>query len=511
MKLLYIIILSSFSILVNAQSKQDYIWLLGIDQGLEAGNQAYRFDFNVRPFEILESNNGLGFSQSNASICDADGNLLFYTNGCAVLNRNAAVMPNGDSLNYDIWMDVFNWDDCRLGYPGTQNIIILTNPGNANLFYILHKPMIYNGSGQEDGIPLQYTVVDMSLDGGLGAVIEKNVDFYTGKNCLSSYLTSIRHANGIDWWVIQPIVEDSIFLTYLITENGIERKADQNTHQYFNFFRSSASGTARFSPDGTKYALYNFYDQLHIYDFDRSTGMLSNHQKIEIYNEEDIDVDDIRFSSVEWSPNSRFIYTASYYRLHQVDTWEGDIQQGVRLIDTYNWTQNPFSTNFFLMAQGPDCRIYMCPTNGTNSYHLINHPDELGVDCDFVQNGIVLPVASGAASFPNFPRFRVDEEEKCDPTIVSVFGNAVYYRRDLEVYPNPSLGVFQVKLPEARMDKMVVTDLYGQVVYEKELSKFTLLEQVDITNLPAGTYNVEVYPLNNEARIFYGRQVVKVE
>ena len=28
-----------------------------------------------------------------------NGNLLFYTNGCAVMDRNLNLMPNGDSIN----------------------------------------------------------------------------------------------------------------------------------------------------------------------------------------------------------------------------------------------------------------------------------------------------------------------------------------------------------------------------------------------------------------------------
>lgn len=512
MKYLFVLLaFSLYTISSHAQSKQDYIWIFGLDASSSEEDLAYRFDFNTVPFEIFESNNGLGFSSVNASVSTIDGDLLFYTNGCAVLDKNADVMPNGDSLNYDIWIEVFNWDNCRYGYPGFQDIMILNHPGNTDLFFILHKTIMYNGPGEVDSITLQSTVVDMSLNGGLGDVIEKNTTAYSDSNSMVSYLTAIQHDNGIDWWILQPIVEDSTFLTYLISENGIERQANQNTHQYFNRFRSSASGTAKFSPDGTKYALYNFYDQLHVYDFDRTTGLLSNHQKIEIYDEADIDVEDIRFSSVEWSPNSRFIYTTSRDNLHQIDMWEDNPQEGVRLIDTYNGTQDPFSTTFFLMAQGPDCRIYICPTSGTNSYHVINHPDELGVACDFVQNGIALPRPSGVGSFPNFPRFRVDEAEKCDPTIVSVLGNEVYYRRDLEVYPNPSSGVFQVKMPDLKMAKMVVTNIYGAVLYERTLNDFRYAEEIDITNLPSGIYNIEVYPTDNRERIFYSRQVVKVE
>lgn len=511
MKHLYVIIFLCSTISSYAQSKQDYIWMFGLDVSPIEGILGYRFDFNTESFEIQESYNGLGMDNNNASISTVDGDLLFYTNGCAVLNSNAEVMPNGDSLNYDIWMEVFNWDDCNYGYPGFQDIMILNAPGDDDLFYILQKTIMYNGPGEIDSITLQSTLIDMSLNGGLGDVIEKNRTLYSDSNSLVSYLTAIRHNNGIDWWVIQPLVEDSTFLTYLISENGIERQDNQNTHQYFNTYRSSASGTAKFSPDGTKYALYNFYDQLHIYDFDRETGLLSNHQKIEIYNEEDIDIEDIRFSSVEWSPNSRFIYTTSRDNLHQIDLWEDNPEDGIRLIDTYNGTQDPFSTTFFLMVQGPDCRIYICPTSGTNSYHVINYPDELGIACDFVQNGIVLPMSSGFASFPNFPRFRVDEEEKCDPTIVSTLGNEVYYRRDLEVYPNPSSGVFQLKMPELKMAKIVVKNIYGVVLYESMLSDFKFSEEVDITNMPNGIYNIEVYPRDNIERIVYSRQVVKVE
>jgi len=510
--LLFLFIFLLAFLTVSSQSKQDYIWLLGIDRLPEPGNQSYRFDFNIKPFEIQKANNGLGINSNNASICDENGNLLFYTNGCAVLNQNAVIMPNGDSINADKWKEIFNFDNCDLGYPGFEDIIILNLPNEKNLFYILHKPYKFNGFGKKDSVHLLYTIVDMSLDNGLGDVVEKNVDFYTENNTMFSYLTAIRHQNGEDWWLIQPIVEDSTFLTFLITSNGIERKENQNTDQYFNFYRSSASGTARFSPDGTKYALYNFYDQLHIYDFDRTTGVLSNHQKIEIYSDDSIDIKDIRFSSVEWSPNSRFIYTASRNDLHQIDTWEENLQDGIVLIDTYDGTRNPFANTFFLMALGPDCRIYMCSTSGNKTYHVINKPDEKGLACDFAQNGLVLPYEAGFGSMPNFPRFRVDEENKCDSTIVSIFGDYVWYRRDLEVFPNPSKGIYNIKLPDGfSSGKMVVTDINGQVLYKQDINNIFWKKRIDISNFPNGRYNIEVYPDEKIKRLFYGVQVVKIE
>jgi len=212
---------------------------------------------------------------------------------------------------------------------------------------------------------------------------------------------------------------------------------------------------------------------LHLYDFDRETGILSNHQKINIFP--DPDVNDIIFSSVEWSSNSRFIYTATKRELHQIDTWETDIEEdGIRLIDTYNGTQDPFSTT------------------------VINSPDQLGTDCDFVQNGIQLPHTAGGGSMPNFPRFRVDEEEKCDPTIVSVFGDAVFYRRDLVVYPSPSTGLFTIDLPE------------GFILRDEPIDRLSFEGEVQLYDLPVGIYNIEIYPSENAERIFYSKQVVKL-
>ena len=321
--------------------------------------KAYRFDFNLKPFEVIKSENGIGFAQNNASICDKDGNLLFYTNGCAVLNRDAKIMPNGDSLNYDIWQDLSGHNQCKYGYPGTQNSIILNDPGDENNYYLLHKPYVFENWENYNQMYIWYSKVDINLDNGKGDVTDKNIVLYDERQSLSSYLTAIRHANGKDWWIIQPLLEDSLFLTFLLTKEGFERHPNQNTNQYFNLYRSGASGTAGFSPDGSKYALYNFYDQLHVYDFDRETGKLSNHVKVEIYNPDSIDVEDVRFNSVEWSPNSRFIYTASRLNLHQIDTWEENLQDGVRLIGEYDGNQNPFYNTFFLMAQGPTAE-YIC-------------------------------------------------------------------------------------------------------------------------------------------------------
>lgn len=499
------------SLIVNTSTtaqKQDYVWLFGQDLG-SSGVTGYMFDFNSPPMEVTEHHNNLSIASANASISDEDGNLLFFMNGCAVVDRNFEPMPNGDSLGYDIWWEIFTWP-CDRGRSGNQDNIILNDPGNNDLYYIIHKPKIYNGPNTSDSIPIWYSVVDMSLNQGNGAVIAKNQVLDNSRIFLSSYLTAIKHDNMTDWWLLQSPTNDSLIHVYSLTAKGFSLHSIQESHHFMSRNRTSASGTAKFSPDGSKYAWYNYYDQLNLYDFNRATGQLTNYKNIQIIPEPDNDI--LLSSSVEWSPNSRFIYAASTNVLHQVDLWENDIQQnGIRLVDTYNGTLDPFRTSFFMMAQAPDCKIYMCPTSGTRSYHVINKPDELGSACNFVQNQLKLPQVSNFGGMPNFPRFRVDEEQKCDPTITSVFGDAVYYHKELETYPNPSNGRFTVKVPSNfSSGSIVVSDMGGQIVHHRSLTPNSVNPLIDITSYPSDIYTIELYSDDRGERVFWRTQVVKL-
>lgn len=495
-------ILVSFMCLqpIISQEMYDYVWPYGY--GFDIEGMDPRLNFNNGSMEVEISNNLYWMIKQNASICNKDGELLFFTNGCAIVKENAEVMFNGDNINFI--------DDCENGFWGSQDALIIPNNYVQNHYLVLHKQFsLEQDENGEYPSKLLYSIIDYEEE---GEVLEKNIFLEQERNLLSGYLTGISHINQKDWWIVNPVVNDSIFNLYLIDSIGVTKLEDQTTSEYFNEDRSSASGTARFSPDGTKLALYNYYDQLHIYDFDRGTGIFSNHQKINVYPEEEIDSIEIRFSSVEWSPNSRFLYTASTYELHQIDTWENDIEsEGIRLIDVYNGTEDPFQTHFFLMALGPDCRIYMTSTNGSYSNHIIHDPDELGKDCNFVQNGLKLPENYVGAGLPNFPRYRVDEEEKCDNTITRIIDHQIYVKEEIQVFPNPSRGGIQIDVG-ADLDGVydaLVYDLEGQLVFEsvwRNPSETVL----DLSGLSSGTYFIELYDQEKGLPRFYLGKVVIV-
>lgn len=266
----------------------------------------------------------------------------------------------------------------------------------------------------------------------------------------------------------------------------------------------------RISPDGMKLAYYDYFLNLHVYDFDRATGQISNHQKVTIFDDaEEMPNNKYRFGSVEWSPNSRFMYVAVRDSLFQVDSWEEDMDNGIRLIDVYNGTLDPFTNTFYVATLAPDCKIYICSTSGNLTYHIIRQPDELGMACDFVQNGLLLPQYPGSANLPLFPRFRVDEAEKCDPTITSIFGDAVFFRKDLNVFPNPTTGPFIVEISDGwEGGILVVFDTNGQVVKQIEVPYHTRQMELNVPNLMPGVYHIELYPTHIKQQIFYGGRIV---
>jgi hypothetical protein len=490
--------------LCTGQNKQDYNWLFGHDPDFDPGTgiQGIIMDFNISDDIVSLREGGLSITGYCSSISDRNGNLLFYSNGCAIANAEHEVMPHGDSLNRGEGFFELLWgNDCAYGYPGRQNIITLPDPGNADGYYILHM-IKYKVVGQPTIIErLLYSYVDMTLDGGLGDVTTLNEVVIDTNRLMSGYLTAINHSNGKDWWVLVPKNEDNYFFTLLIDENGIQRNEPQVIGP-IRHWNASSAGFSRFSPDGTKYAYFNVRDQLHLYDFDRSTGKLSNFQYIEGIP------DDNSFAGVEWSPNGRFIYVSNTLEIYQIDTWEADIKaNGIRLIDTWDGTQNPFANTFNSMALGPDCKIYVRPKNDTYSWHIIYRPDELGTDCRFVQNAIHFPNPAGNGTLPNFPRFRVDEPDPCDPTITSVFGLPVTYTKDLVTYPNPVSTLLTVEVPEEE-GQFVLRNMDGRVVYEEEVWAKDRLE-LDVSTFPTGIYQASYWTKDQKYVYVNGVSVVR--
>lgn len=410
-KLLLVSLLIISTGIIKAQ-KHDNIWLFGYESNsvsLAFGGSV--LDFSEDSLEIYFDFREMNLDMTNASICDEGGNLLFYTNGIYIANVQGDTLENGEGLNPGEFAEDFSF----YGYRRPQTAIILPKPESTNLYYLFHTSTDYPNDTLSVHSPRFYfTLIDMELGGGLGAVVEKN-EIIIDEPLYPGALTATRHANGRDWWLLVNPYETNSFYRILLTPEGIINYGLQNLGDYVHH----GLGQATFSPDGSKYVLYTLEtitlgNYLYIYDFDRCTGELSNPIVENI-------IDGAYSAGVAISPNSRYLYVPSYEQIYQYDLVASDIIGSKETIGIYDGFETASSswlflpTRYFSAQLGPDDKIYInCP--GSLEYiHVINQPDNAGEACEILQHHLELPSINNS-SLPNFPNYRLGpiEGSPCD-------------------------------------------------------------------------------------------------
>lgn len=468
----------------DGQEKRDYNWLMGLPPN-NPGNQSggTRIDFNTTPPTISFFNVPFGFV-ANTAISDAAGNLLFYSNGCFVANRNNQIMPNGEGINPGFMYD--QWCEQGLGYPAHQGILALPWPGNPNQYALIHYRS--SDTGNHTHSELLYSTVDMSLDNGLGDVTAKNqllaIAFF------ASNLTAVRHGNGRDWWIIAPVQHSKIYYKFLLSPEGFSGPFVQE----FGKVWSLAYGGAQdcFSPNGEKYIrMAAIGAGCQIADFDRCTGGFSNAVNLSFQS------DTIYSCGCAVSSNNRFLYIPAYRKVYQFDLEASDIAASRVLLDTWDGTQAPLSANFFQAMLAPDGKIYMTAANGVWVLHVVHHPNEPGLACDFEQHGVELPTINDFP-IPNFPHFRLYDwpDSPCDTLGIDAPARGVAAPASasgpLRLLPNPVETGQPLRLEAGDLfdpnDQLLILNALGQTYRKVNLQHGASQLYLDTGGLLPGVY-----------------------
>lgn len=202
-KILILIILLIYFVNLQAQNKRDYIWLFGSGYNPDLDQvEGIKMDFNnggkvdsMLLYEIV--------SRNIVQICNREGKLLFYADGCRVIDTTEQIMEGGDSINYGYSWEIF----CNgrfENYLGSQNSIILPDPANDpdsnnDGYYYIHKRQRINWELVHSYCPeMYYSYIDMSANGGRGRVTVKNKVIFRTYSLLPTYLTACKHSNKKD-------------------------------------------------------------------------------------------------------------------------------------------------------------------------------------------------------------------------------------------------------------------------------------------------------------------------
>ncbi len=338
-----------------------------------------------------------------ATISDTAGNLLFYTDGRIVYNAMHDTMPNGDSL--------------QGSFSSTQSGVAMKYPGRDSLYFVftvdaqagLTQPG-FPASGGHGG--LSYSIVDMRLDGGLGDVVDstKNTSLITPT---TEKLTSVRHCNGIDFWLITHGWEDDSFYVFLITENGIEDTLYQKIGMVHEDHDSASGGEGvgtigylKASPDGSKLALA-IYDSIHnsveMFDFDNQTGNISNNKLLDAGNWSygvSFSADNSKLYVTRYGiPNGLFLTPID--ELIQYDVTSDDINTIIATKTIVNVPNTNFgSTPVAALQNGPNGKIYV--NHASTFLGAINNPSLLGTWCDYEKDAVNLLGKPSGVGLPNF-------------------------------------------------------------------------------------------------------------
>ena len=385
-------------------------WFFGTGAGL---------DFSTSPPRPLLDGQ-LTTLEGCSSISTPSGQLQFYTDGRNVWNRNHQLMPNAD----------YQAGTGLLGDPSsTSSALIVPDPTQPGIYYVFtvdephHEnafafpnagPAAQDGSpislytdtrgsvpGEDDGFNngMNYTVVDMSLNGGLGGidVNQKNIPLLTYdpndpeqvKYKCSEKITAVKGEDCDAFWIVTHFIDT--FYAFEITAAGVNPTPVTSTlgpSLTTDNYRRAAIGYMKISPDGQWLAVAHStetYDQtkvedsrdgsLLLYKFDNRTGKVSEARTL--------------FKGgnpygVEFSSNSERVYANILFDTNRSTILQWDLLATPIEDSRFVIHQDTTEGNAGALQLAPDEKIYRSGF-GLETLPAIINPDALGSDVVYTE------------------------------------------------------------------------------------------------------------------------------
>ena len=378
----------------------DNTWFLGYSNNLDTTD---KYGISIITFNtgipIVKQNNMTPFSfgDSNCSISDSSGNLLFYSNAGWIGNNNNEIIPNSNVFK----TNSYSFD----GFVIPQYVVSIPYPGHENSYLILYQNYSYNNDFDFYATGIFETTIN--FENNIAGELFNVNDTILEDSLRLGHLTMVKHANGRDWWMIVNKINTNVFYRILVSPLGAQIIGTQIIGPLIY----DGVGQSLFSPDGTHFCSYNSVSQtdgsyLDIYNFDRCTGLLSNHLQLH---------QNRGWGGLAISPNSRYLYHNFELEVFQYDLNAPDVLASKVKIANWDGYQSPFPAAFYLMQLAPDGKIYSATPTGTDVLHVLHQPDEPGVSCQYEQHALHLPTYN-ALSMPNFPNYRLGplDGSSCD-------------------------------------------------------------------------------------------------
>ncbi len=390
-QLILILMAITFFSLKGHTQKEELRWAFGTRSGL---------DFSTAIPTWYSTNIFPGY-ESSASICNSAGDLLFYTNGFWIWNRDHEILPeltNGIS-GYTAPVAPY------IGYPPlmpwtggfvTQPTAIARMPADTSKYFVF--------SLSTNGV-LYYSVVDITLNGGYGGIVagKRGVILTTE---LGEKLTVVRGCNNI--WVMVRSKSYNQYLAYEIRDSAIINTPviSETGHFPISWYQC---GVIKFSNDGTKMAAacnkaWGGTGGIELYDFNVYSGVLSNAFVLDSSSTSGY------YYGACFSPDNSKLYASTssgysdvffYGKVRQFDLSLGNLAAiAASKIVVFN-DVNTDLDRLGDLKRGADNKIYFSSGKFSANMHVINFPNLSGTACNPVANAIMLPMIRAERGLPN--------------------------------------------------------------------------------------------------------------
>jgi hypothetical protein len=390
-KLLALLLL--FIGLQTFSQKQANIWYFGQGAGV---------DFNFSP-PIALTDGQLYTLEGCSTFSDSDGELLFYSDGTTVYDKNHNIMnyTNGNPGN-----------NLLGNSSAAQSGMIIPKPLNNDIYYL------FTVTDNNSTTGFNVYTIDMSLNGGNGQLIDEDGDgvFFSQlqAGAWSEKVAAVKGQECNTFWVVT--AHNSQFFSYKVDENGVdETPVISNVSSNID-----NRGYLKISPDGTKLVVANQgASNAILYDFKNLTGEVSNDETFLAEGFNDNDPYGIEFSvdskKLYISTIQGFRYTlldpAVTYKLFQYDLTATNIPGSQILIHE----QTPSDANYpeggfrGALQLAPNGKIYATiplayedPASFATHLDVIENPTADGTDVVFTKDALFLDGRTSTQGLPPF-------------------------------------------------------------------------------------------------------------
>lgn len=438
--------------------KQGNIWYFGDGYGL---------DFNTTPPTLLNDGQtapdvacGDTHIEGTASIADSSGSLLFYTDGRTIWNKNHQPMPNGTGL--------------LGGISSTQAALIVPKPLSNTEYYVFTTDDFCNDLANG----LRYSIVDICEDNKQGDVVPKLKNILL-QDTVAEKIAAVRHANGVDYWILSHGYFNDEFYAFQVTSQGIQppfTSSIGSVHEGGGLNNMwNARGQLKFSPLGNRVAIgaINTTPIFELFDFDNSSGVVSNLIQLPSL---------AGAFGIAFSPDGTKLYETPIFKQYDLSAGGGNVDS--IMASGFEYPDPNLECGAGLQL-GPNGKIYMYNCFD-NDISVIRNPNLLGAASNAEANVYTMQTNALVYGLPAMVAgYDYTATGICD-TGVGISEQPI--AASIEIYPNPTIGEIYVKLPKGvSATQLQLYDMLGKKVIE-----LAYRPTVTIAALRPGNYIIAV-------------------